>query len=72
MRNEKLRQLSAPDRFLFIPATCGGEQHIFRATGSTIAKPGFMAVYLEGKDDYTDFAKGTDRADRLGRPKTSG
>ena len=30
--------------------TCG-EKHIFRATGSTIANPGFMAVYLEGKDD---------------------
>ena len=30
---------------------CGSDQHIFRATGSVIAKPGFMAVYLEGKDD---------------------
>jgi len=30
---------------------CGSELHIFRATGSVIAKPGFMAVYLEGKDD---------------------
>lgn len=31
---------------------CGEEQqHLFRATGSTIAKPGFMAVYLEGIDD---------------------
>jgi DNA topoisomerase-1 len=30
--------------------TCGGG-HIFRATGSTIAHPGFMAVYLEGRDD---------------------
>ncbi len=28
-----------------------GEKHMFRATGSTIANPGFMAVYLEGKDD---------------------
>jgi DNA topoisomerase-1 len=28
-----------------------GEQGVFRATGSTIAKPGFMAVYLEGRDD---------------------
>lgn len=28
-----------------------GEKHIFRATGSTIANPGFMAVYLEGQDD---------------------
>lgn len=30
---------------------CGSDQHIFRATGSVIAKPGFMAVYLEGQDD---------------------
>ncbi len=28
-----------------------GDKGIFRATGSTIAKPGFMAVYLEGRDD---------------------
>ncbi|NQY41909.1 MAG: type I DNA topoisomerase [Legionellales bacterium] len=28
-----------------------GEQNNFHATGSTIAKPGFMAVYLEGSDD---------------------
>jgi DNA topoisomerase-1 len=25
--------------------------HVFRATGSTVAHPGFMAVYLEGRDD---------------------
>ncbi|WP_031434896.1 type I DNA topoisomerase [Methylomarinum vadi] len=30
---------------------CGGPENVFRATGSTIAKPGFMAVYLEGRDD---------------------
>lgn len=29
---------------------CGG-QGVFRATGSTIREPGFMAVYLEGTDD---------------------
>ena len=35
-----------------IDFSCGdGQQHMFRATGSTIAKPGFMAVYLESKDD---------------------
>ncbi|MGD1984804.1 MAG: type I DNA topoisomerase [Chromatiaceae bacterium] len=28
-----------------------GEGNVFRATGSTIAKPGFMRVYLEGTDD---------------------
>jgi len=30
---------------------CGSDQHVFRATGSVIAKPGFMTVYLEGQDD---------------------
>jgi DNA topoisomerase-1 len=30
---------------------CDDGRHIFRATGSSIAKPGFMTVYLEGKDD---------------------
>lgn len=34
-----------------VDLTCGDGRHIFRATGSSIAKPGFMAVYLEGKDD---------------------
>ncbi|MDD1640409.1 MAG: type I DNA topoisomerase [Methylococcaceae bacterium] len=34
-----------------VDLTCGDGRHIFRATGSTIAIPGFMAVYLEGKDD---------------------
>lgn len=28
-----------------------GEGNIFRATGSTVVEPGFMTVYLEGKDD---------------------
>ncbi len=28
-----------------------GEGNTFRSTGSTIARPGFMAVYFEGKDD---------------------
>ncbi|GMQ90450.1 MAG: type I DNA topoisomerase [Gammaproteobacteria bacterium] len=28
-----------------------GEGNIFRATGSTIVKPGFMTVYQEGRDD---------------------
>lgn len=35
---------------------CGSEQNIFRATGSTVTNPGFMAVYLEGKDDSKDAA----------------
>jgi DNA topoisomerase-1 len=35
---------------------CGGNKNIFRATGSTVTNPGFMAVYLEGKDDSKDAA----------------
>ena len=34
-----------------IDLSCGEGKHVFRATGSTIASPGFMSVYLEGKDD---------------------
>jgi len=34
-----------------VDLSCGDGKHVFRATGSTIAMPGFMAVYLEGKDD---------------------
>ncbi len=34
-----------------IDFNCGSTKDVFRATGSTIAKPGFMAVYLEGLDD---------------------
>ena len=30
-----------------------GEGNRFRATGSTVAEPGFMRVYLEGRDDTT-------------------
>lgn len=30
-----------------------GAGNIFRATGSTVAEPGFMRVYLEGRDDAT-------------------
>ena len=28
-----------------------GEAHSFRASGSTVRDPGFMAVYMEGQDD---------------------
>ena len=29
----------------------GSEENLFRATGSTVVDPGFMAVYQEGRDD---------------------
>jgi DNA topoisomerase-1 len=38
-----------------------GDKHIFRATGSTIVDPGFMAVYLEGQDDNKDDDKDDDK-----------
>ena len=31
-----------------------GDAGVFRATGSTMVSPGFMAVYLEGRDDEDD------------------
>lgn len=34
-----------------IDLAAGDERNIFRATGSTIADPGFMSVYQEGQDD---------------------
>ncbi|MDC9729449.1 MAG: type I DNA topoisomerase [Methyloprofundus sp.] len=34
-----------------VDLNCGSDKNVFRATGSVIAKPGFMAVYLEGQDD---------------------
>ncbi len=37
-----------------VELSCGGQDNIFRATGSSIADPGFMAVYLEGRDDNKD------------------
>jgi len=36
-----------------------GEQHVFRANGSTIAHPGFITVYQESKDDVADDDGGT-------------
>ncbi len=34
-----------------VDLACGSDKNMFRATGSTIATPGFMMVYLEGQDD---------------------
>jgi len=34
-----------------VDLACGNEQNLFRASGSTIAHPGFIKVYLEGVDD---------------------
>ena len=32
----------------------GADRNLFRANGSTLIKPGFIAVYLEGQDDAAD------------------
>jgi len=45
-----------------------GEGHVFRATGSTIANPGFMALYLEGIDD----AKAGDSDEKMLPPLEQG
>lgn len=37
-----------------IDLSCVNGKHVFRATGSSVANSGFMAVYLEGKDDSKD------------------
>ncbi len=36
-----------------------GDVGVFRATGSTLVEPGFIAVYLEGRDDADDDDKDT-------------
>ena len=45
-----------------------GDGNVFRANGSTIAKPGFMQVYLEGTDD----AKPGDGDEKMLPPLTEG
>lgn len=39
-----------------VDLSCGSDLHLFRATGSTVTNPGFMAVYLEDKDDSKEAA----------------
>lgn len=39
---------------LSVDLTCNEGQHNFRASGSTIASPGFMTIYLEGQDDSNE------------------
>ncbi|MFA5627121.1 MAG: type I DNA topoisomerase [Thiohalomonadaceae bacterium] len=46
-----------------------GETHMFRANGSTIVHPGFLAVYEEGVDDAK---KGEEEANRLLPPLQEG
>jgi DNA topoisomerase-1 len=50
-----------------VDLACGDDSHLFRATGSTVAAPGFLAVYQEGRDD----TKGSDE-DRVLPPMREG
>jgi len=55
-----------------VDLSCANGKHVFRATGSSIAIPGFMTVYLEGKDDSNE-GEGDDKESFLphmqeGRP----
>ena len=45
----------------------GAERHVLRANGSTLVKPGFIAVYQEGADDVT-----TDEGDHVLPPLEAG
>lgn len=42
-------------------AGAAGAQHLFRASGSTLRSPGFLAVYQEGSDDPTAGDKDKDK-----------
>ncbi|MDD5274699.1 MAG: type I DNA topoisomerase [Methylovulum sp.] len=48
------QMIHATINMVAVDLSCGSGKHIFRATGSTIATPGFMSVYLEGKDDSNE------------------
>ncbi len=50
-RTVACQMVHATLNLVVVDLSCGGTENMFRATGSTIAKLGFMAVYLEGKDD---------------------
>lgn len=45
----------------------GGPRHVMRANGSTLVKPGYIAVYQEGRDDSAD-----DDSDHVLPPMTEG
>lgn len=53
-RTVACQMIHATLNLMAIDFHCGNADNVFRATGSTIAKPGFMAVYLEGQDDNKD------------------
>ncbi|NOQ35180.1 MAG: type I DNA topoisomerase [Methylococcaceae bacterium] len=50
-RTVACQMIHATLNLMAIDFNCGTTENVFRATGSTIAKAGFMEVYLEGQDD---------------------
>lgn len=50
-RTVACQMIQATINQVLVDLSCGGKENIFRSSGSTIAIPGFMSVYLEGKDD---------------------
>lgn len=50
-RTVACQMIQATINQVLVDLSCGGKENIFRASGSTIAIPGFISVYLEGKDD---------------------
>ncbi|MGR9086160.1 MAG: type I DNA topoisomerase [Gammaproteobacteria bacterium] len=49
------QMIHATLNMIAVDLSCGDSgQYVFRATGSSIATPGFMSVYLEGRDDTTE------------------
>ena len=56
-RTVACQMISATLDTVAVDLACGNGNH-FRATGSTIADPGFMAVYREGVDDQNDEDEG--------------
>lgn len=55
-RTMACQMISATLNLVAVDLICGSDKNLFRATGSTVTNPGFMAVYLEGKDDSKDAA----------------
>jgi DNA topoisomerase-1 len=49
-RSVACQMIHATINTVAVDLACGAG-NLFRATGSTVAEPGFMQVYLEGKDD---------------------
>lgn len=60
-RTVACQMIHATLNLVAVDLNCGSSNNVFRATGSTVANPGFMMVYLEGVDDSADAADDQDR-----------